>query len=45
MMEQVKDGRIKLIATTGPERSSTLNNIPTVAEGGVPNEVSELFRS
>ena len=37
MMEQVKDGRIKLIATTGPERSSTLNNIPTVAEGGVPN--------
>ena len=37
MMEQVKDGRIKLIATTGPERSSSLNNIPTVAEGGVPN--------
>jgi tripartite-type tricarboxylate transporter receptor subunit TctC len=37
MMEQVKEGRIKLIATTGPERSSTLSNIPTVAEGGVPN--------
>lgn len=37
MMEQVKDGRIKLIATTGPERGSSLNNIPTVAEGGVPN--------
>ena len=37
MMEQVKDGRIKLIATTGPERSSSLNNIPTVAEGGVTN--------
>ena len=37
MMEQVKEGRIKLIATTGPERNSTLNNIPTVAEGGVPN--------
>lgn len=37
MMEQVKEGRIKLIATTGPERSSTMANIPTVAEGGVPN--------
>lgn len=37
MMEQVKDGRIKLIATTGPERSGSLSNIPTVAEGGVPN--------
>lgn len=37
MMEQVKEGRIKLIATTGSERSGTLSNIPTVAEGGVPN--------
>ncbi len=37
MLEQVKEGRIKLIATTGPERSQSLNNIPTVAEGGVPD--------
>lgn len=37
MMEQVKEGRIKLIATTGPERSGSMPNIPTVAEGGVPN--------
>ncbi len=37
MMEQVKDGRIKLIATTGPERSATMADVPTVAEGGVPS--------
>jgi tripartite-type tricarboxylate transporter receptor subunit TctC len=37
MMDYVADGRIKLIATTGPERSSFLTNTPTVAEGGVPN--------
>lgn len=37
MMEYVNEGRIKLIATTGPERSASLAKVPTVAEGGVPN--------
>ena len=37
MMEYVNEGRIKLVATTGPERNAVLSKIPTVAEGGVPN--------
>ena len=37
MMDYVSEGRIKLIATTGPERSSFLPKTPTVTEGGVPN--------
>ena len=37
MMDYVSEGRIKLIATTGSERSGFLPKTPTVAEGGVPN--------
>lgn len=37
MMDYVSEGRIKLIATTGPERSGFLPKTPTVTEGGVPN--------
>lgn len=37
MMEYVNEGRIKLVATTGPERNTSLPKVPTVAEGGVPN--------
>ena len=37
MMDYVSEGRIKLIATTGPERRSFLPKTPTVTEGGVPN--------
>ncbi len=37
MMDYVSEGRIKLIATTGPERSGFLPQTPTVTEGGVPN--------
>lgn len=36
MMEYVDEGRIKLVATTGPERSAFLTKVPTVAESGVP---------
>lgn len=32
-----KDGRLKVIATTGTERSPLLPNVPTVAESGVGN--------
>lgn len=34
--EHVKTGRIKLIATTGSQRSPATPDIPTVAESGVP---------
>ena len=34
--EHVKSGRIKLIATTGSQRSPATPDVPTVAEGGVP---------
>jgi tripartite-type tricarboxylate transporter receptor subunit TctC len=35
MMEQVKAGRVKAIATTGLTRSSVLPDVPTVNESGV----------
>lgn len=37
MTEQVKQGKLTLIATTGPARTSSLPLTPTVAEGGAPN--------
>ncbi|WP_237173416.1 Bug family tripartite tricarboxylate transporter substrate binding protein [Paracandidimonas lactea] len=36
MMENVKNGTIKLLATTGPARAAAMPNVPTVAESGVP---------
>ena len=35
--EHVKSGRIKLIATTGSQRSPATPDVPTVAEGGLPS--------
>jgi tripartite-type tricarboxylate transporter receptor subunit TctC len=35
MLEQVKSGRVKAIATTGPNRSAVLPDLPTVSESGV----------
>jgi tripartite-type tricarboxylate transporter receptor subunit TctC len=35
MIEQVKSGRVRAIATTGRERSSVFPDIPTVSESGV----------
>ena len=32
----IPDGRLRVIATTGRERSSLLPNVPTVAESGLP---------
>lgn len=37
MTEQIKQGRLTLIATTGPARAPSLPNIPTVSEGGTKN--------
>jgi tripartite-type tricarboxylate transporter receptor subunit TctC len=36
VIEQVKAGKLKALATTGTERSETLPELPTVAESGLP---------
>jgi tripartite-type tricarboxylate transporter receptor subunit TctC len=35
MVEHIKTGKIKALATTGLQRSATLPNVPTVSESGV----------
>jgi tripartite-type tricarboxylate transporter receptor subunit TctC len=37
MQGPLSDGQVVAIATTGRERASSLPNVPTVAEGGVPD--------
>jgi tripartite-type tricarboxylate transporter receptor subunit TctC len=37
MVEFVKSGRVKALATTGKTRSQVLPNVPTMAESGVPD--------
>jgi len=34
---QVDDGKLRLLATSGPKRSAFMPNLVTVAEAGVPN--------
>jgi tripartite-type tricarboxylate transporter receptor subunit TctC len=36
VISYIQSGRLKALATTGPERWPTLPNVPTVAEQGVP---------
>jgi tripartite-type tricarboxylate transporter receptor subunit TctC len=43
MVEQVKGGKVKAIATTGKQRSSVLPDVPTVGESGVPNYEATIW--
>jgi len=36
-LNNVASGRLKILALTGPQRSPTVPNVPTVAESGYPN--------
>jgi tripartite-type tricarboxylate transporter receptor subunit TctC len=36
-MGNMSSGRVKIIATTGPQRSAAAPNVPTIAESGYPN--------
>src|SRR5262249_53590485 len=38
----VKDGKVRALAVTGPERSKTFPDLPTVAEAGVPGYAAVL---
>lgn len=43
MVEQVKSGKVKAIATTGKQRSAVLPEVPTVHESGVPNYEATIW--
>jgi tripartite-type tricarboxylate transporter receptor subunit TctC len=43
MVEQVKAGKVKAIATTGKQRSAVLPEVPTVHESGVPNYEATIW--
>jgi tripartite-type tricarboxylate transporter receptor subunit TctC len=43
MVEQVKAGKVKAIATTGKTRSAVLPDVPTVHESGLPNYEATIW--
>lgn len=43
MVEQVKAGKVKAIATSGRQRSAVLPDVPTVHEAGVPNYEATIW--
>ncbi|HEX7888023.1 MAG TPA: tripartite tricarboxylate transporter substrate binding protein [Ramlibacter sp.] len=43
MVEQVKSGKVKAIATTGKQRSVVLPDVPTVHESGIPNYEATIW--
>jgi len=36
LLPHIKEGRLKLLGSTAPERFASLGNVPTIAEAGVP---------
>ena len=43
MVEQVKAGKVKALATTGRQRSDVMPDVPTVHEAGVPNYEATIW--
>jgi tripartite-type tricarboxylate transporter receptor subunit TctC len=43
MVEQVKAGKVKALATTGRQRSAVLPEVPTVSESGVPSYEATIW--
>jgi tripartite-type tricarboxylate transporter receptor subunit TctC len=43
MVEQIKSGKVKAIATTGRQRSDVLPDVPTLNESGVPNYEATIW--
>lgn len=43
MVEQIKAGKVKAIATTGRTRSDVLPNVPTLSEAGVPGYEATIW--
>ena len=43
MVEQVKAGKVKALATTGKSRSEVLPNVPTMSEAGVPGYEATIW--
>jgi tripartite-type tricarboxylate transporter receptor subunit TctC len=43
MVEQVKSGKVKAIATTGKQRSAVLPDVPTVHESGIANYEATIW--
>ncbi len=43
MTEHIKGGKVKALATTGPNRSSILPDVPTLSEAGVPGYEATIW--
>jgi tripartite-type tricarboxylate transporter receptor subunit TctC len=41
----IRDGKVRAIAVTGPQRNPTLADVPTVAESGLPGYESVLWQA
>jgi len=42
-LPHIRNGRVRVLAVTGPKRSDQLPDVPTVAEGGLPGYAFEPF--
>jgi tripartite-type tricarboxylate transporter receptor subunit TctC len=44
-LQLIRDGKVRAIAVTGPKRSPSLPDVPTVAESGLPGYESVLWQA